>query len=81
MNNQIINDVVDIVYFDGYDKIDIHKQMIDDKIRTKSYRDFIYQNKHMFKDKIVLDVGCGTGILSLFAAKAVTSNVEPGAVC
>jgi protein arginine N-methyltransferase 1 len=27
-------------------------------------------NAHLFKDKVVLDVGCGTAILSMFAAKA-----------
>jgi type I protein arginine methyltransferase len=36
-----------------------------DEVRTRSYRDAIYQNKHLFKDKVVLDVGCGTGILSM----------------
>ena len=34
-------------------------------MRTRSYRDAIYQNKHLFKDKVVLDVGCGTSILSM----------------
>lgn len=44
--------------------------MLKDTVRTDAYRDFIYDNKHLFKDKIVLDVGCGTGILSMFRAKA-----------
>ncbi|KAL9021667.1 MAG: hypothetical protein Q9185_001139 [Variospora sp. 1 TL-2023] len=46
-----------------------------DEVRTKSYRDAIYQNKHLFKDKIVLDVGCGTAILSMFAVKAGAKHV------
>ena len=48
----------------------IHEDMIKDRIRTDAYRDFIYDNKNLFKEKIVLDVGCGTGILSMMCAKA-----------
>ena len=44
--------------------------MLKDEVRTRSYMNAIKQNKHLFKDKVVLDVGCGTGILSMFAAQA-----------
>jgi len=57
-------------YFDSYSHFGIHEEMLKDTVRTEAYRDAILKNKHIFKDKVVLDVGCGTGILSMFAAKA-----------
>ncbi|KAK2747647.1 hypothetical protein FQN55_004816 [Onygenales sp. PD_40] len=57
-------------YFTSYSYNGIHESMLKDSIRTDAYRDFIYDNKSLFKDKVVLDVGCGTGILSMFCAKA-----------
>ncbi|GMR49126.1 hypothetical protein PMAYCL1PPCAC_19321, partial [Pristionchus mayeri] len=56
-------------YFDSYAHFGIHEKLLKDKIRTKAYRDAIYLNKHLFKDKVVMDVGSGIGILSMFAAK------------
>ena len=53
----------------------IHEEMLKDTVRTGSYRDAIINNPHLFKDKLVLDVGCGTGILSMFAAKAGAKHV------
>ena len=36
----------------------------------------IVNNKHLFKDKIVLDVGCGTGILSMYVAYTLQGKRE-----
>lgn len=44
--------------------------MLKDSVRTRSYQKAIEGNAYLFKDKVVLDVGCGTGILSMFAARA-----------
>ncbi|THX51665.1 protein arginine N-methyltransferase, partial [Aureobasidium pullulans] len=62
-------------YFNSYNHHGIHEEMLKDDVRTRSYRDAIYQNRHLFKDKVVLDVGCGTSILSMFAAKAGAKHV------
>ncbi|XP_047048727.1 probable protein arginine N-methyltransferase 1 [Lolium rigidum] len=62
-------------YFDSYSHFGIHEEMLKDVVRTRSYQNVITQNNFLFKDKIVLDVGAGTGILSLFCAKAGAKHV------
>ena len=42
---------------------------------TNAYRQAIEGNPEDFKDKIVLDIGAGTGVLSIFAAKAGAKHV------
>lgn len=42
--------------------------MLKDEVRTMAYRNAIHNCRDLFKGKVVLDVGCGTGILSIFAA-------------
>lgn len=49
--------------------------MLKDAVRTESYRSFIQSNPTIFKDAVVLDVGCGTGILSMFCARAGAKKV------
>jgi protein arginine N-methyltransferase 1 len=51
----------------GWDNIINHWILIKDKIRTLSYKKAIEDN--VKSNDVVLDIGCGTGILSFFAAK------------
>lgn len=62
-------------YFNSYAHFGIHYDMLSDKVRTETYRDAILNNKETFKGKVVLDLGCGTGILSMFSATAGAKKV------
>jgi protein arginine N-methyltransferase 1 len=62
-------------YFDSYAHFGIHEEMLKDHVRTDTYRRAIVKNPELFRDKIVLDIGAGTGILCMFAAQAGAKHV------
>ncbi|XP_058802149.1 uncharacterized protein LOC131670508 [Phymastichus coffea] len=63
------------VYFDSYEDLDVHRLMLNDKSRTLAYKNTIFNMKDKFTNKIVMDVGAGTGILSIFCAQAGAKKV------
>ena len=69
------NDQKHDYYFGSYSHFYIHEEMLKDQVRTNAYRNAIENNPSDFKDKIVLDIGAGTGILSIFAARAGAKHV------
>uniref|UniRef100_A0A8C7QJN7 Histone-arginine methyltransferase CARM1 n=1 Tax=Oncorhynchus mykiss TaxID=8022 RepID=A0A8C7QJN7_ONCMY len=62
-----------LLQFYGY--LSQQQNMMQDYVRTGTYQRAILQNHTDFKDKVVLDVGCGSGILSFFAAQAGARKV------
>jgi type I protein arginine methyltransferase len=62
-------------YYGSYSSFHIHEEMLKDKVRTRAYQRAIEENPEDFKGKIVMDIGCGTGILSIFAARAGAKHV------
>lgn len=62
-------------YFGSYSHFYIHEEMLKDRVRTRAYQRAIENNPHDFKDKIVMDIGAGTGILSIFAARSGAKHV------
>lgn len=63
------------MYFDSYSDVTIHEEMIADTVRTNTYRMGIFKNSKSIEGKVVLDVGAGTGVLSLFCAQAGARKV------
>jgi histone-arginine methyltransferase CARM1 len=50
--------------------------MLQDTVRTSTYRSAILLNgATCFKDKLIMDVGAGSGVLSYFAAQAGAKRV------
>ena len=52
--------------------MEIHEEMIADTVRTEAFRKAIHE---MVSRRVVVDVGAGTGILSIFAAEAGAKHV------
>lgn len=62
-------------YFQFYGYLSQQQNMMQDYVRTSTYQRAIHTNSCDFKDKVVLDVGAGSGILSFFALQAGARKV------
>jgi len=62
-------------YFCAYAQLYHQKQMLTDHNRMAAYHAAIVGNSDVFKDKVVMDVGTGSGILSVWAAQAGAKRV------
>jgi hypothetical protein len=51
-------------YFDSYAHFGIHEEMLKDEVRTLTYRNSMYHNKHLFKVCLILEV-----IVQFFSAR------------
>ncbi|XP_041669520.1 protein arginine N-methyltransferase 6 [Cheilinus undulatus] len=71
----------DKLYFDSYSDVTIHEEMIADHVRTNAYRMAILRNSESIRGKVVLDVGAGTGVLSMFCVQAGARRVFAVEAC
>ena len=65
----------DSQYFISQSYLLSQKVALEDASRLEAYRDAISGNADNFLGKVVLDVGCGVGLLSLLAARAGARKV------
>ncbi|XP_052246669.1 histone-arginine methyltransferase CARMER-like isoform X2 [Dreissena polymorpha] len=64
-----------VQYFQFYGYLSQQQNMMQDYIRTSTYQRAMLSNVNDFLDKVVLDVGAGSGILSFFAIQAGARRV------
>ncbi|KAM7360162.1 arginine methyltransferase 4 [Cochliomyia hominivorax] len=62
-------------YFQFYGYLSQQQNMMQDYVRTSTYQRAILGNSIDFHNKVVLDVGAGSGILSFFAVQAGAAKV------
>ena len=65
----------DTYYFNSYAHHGIHETMLRDRVRTESYQLALQAAGPLLAGKTVLDVGAGSGVLSMFAAQAGAAQV------
>ncbi|KAF1894921.1 hypothetical protein Lal_00022415 [Lupinus albus] len=63
------------MYFHYYGQLLHQQNMLQDYVRTGSYYAAVMENRTDFVGRVVVDVGAGSGILSLFAAQAGAKHV------
>ncbi|KAH6803218.1 protein arginine methyltransferase 10 [Perilla frutescens var. frutescens] len=62
-------------YFCTYGFLYHQKEMLCDRVRMDAYYNAVFENKHHFSGKVVLDVGTGSGILAIWSAQAGARKV------
>ncbi|XP_014505447.1 probable histone-arginine methyltransferase 1.3 isoform X2 [Vigna radiata var. radiata] len=63
------------MYFHYYGQLLHQQNMLQDYVRTGTYHAAVIENRSDFTGRVVVDVGAGSGILSLFAAQAGAKHV------
>ena len=70
-NEGLTAEGVDDEYFEGYGDVSVHATMINDKPRMEAYQ----TAAATCAGKVVVDVGAGTGVLGMMAARCGASHV------